>query len=337
MLIRELKNNENGLLKDFLYEAIFVPEGMDPPAKEIVEKPELKLYYEDFGKGEADYCFVAEDNDKVVGAVWTRIMNYYGHVDEKTPSFAISLSKEYRGKGIGTSLMKRMLELLKEKGFQKASLAVQKKNAAVRMYRRLGFHIVDENEEEYIMVCMLEDTKKPDTPVLRDMLESDIEDYVRWFTADTEWSDWDAPWEPLEGDEEKERRRWTEYYESVKDLPDDAIRRKYEIEADGQHIGWINCYTDLGYLENQENIPAIGLDIPCAEYRNHGCGTKAFQIYIDYLKEHGHRSFYTQTWSGNRTMMRVAEKLGFKEIHRIKDDIEIDHKKYDAVTYRLDL
>ncbi len=155
MVIRELRDNEKDLLRDFLYEAIFIPEGMEPPPRDIIERPELKLYYEDFGSGEADFCFVAEDEGKVVGAVWTRIMEDYGHVDEKTPSFAISLIKEYRGKGIGTELMKKMLGHLKDQGYKKASLAVQKSNYAVRMYEKVGFKTVDENSEEYIMVCML--------------------------------------------------------------------------------------------------------------------------------------------------------------------------------------
>ncbi|MBP5490257.1 MAG: hypothetical protein J6Y10_06625 [Lachnospiraceae bacterium] len=30
---------------------------------------------------------------------------------------------------------------------------------------------------------------------LRDMTERDIEDYVRWFTTETEWMKTDAPWE----------------------------------------------------------------------------------------------------------------------------------------------
>ena len=30
---------------------------------------------------------------------------------------------------------------------------------------------------------------------LRDMIASDIENYVRWFTTETEWMDTDAPWE----------------------------------------------------------------------------------------------------------------------------------------------
>ena len=155
MTFREIKENEYGLLKDFLYEAIFIPEGVDPPEREIIERPELKLYYEGFGTGRADHCMVADDNGRVVGAVWTRIMNDYGHVDDDTPSFAISLYKEYRGKGIGTGLMERMLELLREKGYKKASLAVQKANYAVKMYEKVGFKTIDENSEEYIMVCEL--------------------------------------------------------------------------------------------------------------------------------------------------------------------------------------
>lgn len=157
MIYRELRQNEYDLLKEFLYEAIYIPEGVDPPNKGIVEQPELALYYEGFGTGKADHCIVAEDAGKVVGAVWTRIMDDYGHVDDDTPSFAISLLKEYRSMGIGTQLMKKMLLQLKECGFEKASLAVQKENCAVRMYKKVGFDVIYENTEEYIMICDLQD------------------------------------------------------------------------------------------------------------------------------------------------------------------------------------
>lgn len=155
MLLRTLRKEETELLKDFLYEAIFIPEGVEPPDRSIIEQPELSIYYDDFGSGNADNCIAAEDNGKVIGAVWTRIMNDYGHVDNETPSFAISLYKEYRGEGIGTELMRKMISLLKEQGYKKASLAVQKANYAVKMYKKVGFKIIDENSEEYIMVCDL--------------------------------------------------------------------------------------------------------------------------------------------------------------------------------------
>ena len=154
-ILRELRKDETGLIKDFLYEAIYIPEGVEAPDKSIVEQPELALYYENFGTGKADNCIVAEADGKVVGAVWTRIMEDYGHVDDETPSFAISLYKEYRGKGIGTQMMRQMLHLLKSQGYKRASLAVQKANYAVKMYEKSGFKTVNENDEEFIMVCEL--------------------------------------------------------------------------------------------------------------------------------------------------------------------------------------
>lgn len=153
--LRELRPDETELLKVFLYEAIFIPEGVEPPARDIIMRPELKIYYENFGTGRADHCIAADDGGRVIGAVWTRIMDDYGHVDNETPSFAISLYKEYRGQGIGTQMMRKMLAQLKEKGYKQASLAVQKANYAARMYEKVGFVKVKENEEEYIMVCKL--------------------------------------------------------------------------------------------------------------------------------------------------------------------------------------
>ena len=155
IVYRFLRKNETELLKDFLYEAIYIPEGMPLPDKSIIEKPELSIYYQYFGSGKADNCIVAEKDKKVIGAVWSRIMNDYGHIDDDIPSLAISLLKQHRGQGIGTNLMKWMLKLLKHQGYEKASLAVQKENYAVIMYRKLGFKISDENDQEYIMVCEL--------------------------------------------------------------------------------------------------------------------------------------------------------------------------------------
>ncbi|MBP5279521.1 MAG: GNAT family N-acetyltransferase [Erysipelotrichaceae bacterium] len=148
MIYRNIKPEENEFLKDFLYDAIFIPEGMKAPSRDIIERPELKIYYEDFGTGKADNCIVAEDEGRIIGAVWTRIMDDYGHIDEKTPSLAISVKKDYRGQGIGKKLMSKMIELMRSQGYEKLSLSVQKTNYASKMYTDLGFRILRENEEE---------------------------------------------------------------------------------------------------------------------------------------------------------------------------------------------
>ena len=152
--IREIRENEYYVLSEFLYEAIFIPVGMEKPPKAIIEQPELQVYIADFGKSD-DWCLVAEVKEKIVGAVWVRVMDDYGHIDDETPSFAMSLYEEYRNMGIGTALMRDMLEFLKNKGYKQTSLSVQKENYAARMYQKVGFEVIDENEEECIMVCRL--------------------------------------------------------------------------------------------------------------------------------------------------------------------------------------
>lgn len=153
--IRKIAKSEYEILEDFLFEAIFIPDGVSVPPREIIYQPELQVYVSEFGKKDGDFAFVAEVSGKIVGAVWVRIMNDYGHIDDDTPSFAISLYKEYRNNGIGTALMKTMLDELKNAGYKQASLAVQKENYAVKMYKNVGFITVDENDEEYIMLCKM--------------------------------------------------------------------------------------------------------------------------------------------------------------------------------------
>ncbi len=82
-------------------------------------------------------------------------MKDYGYIDDNTPSLAISLYENYRGHGIGSALLDAMLSLLKEKGYKGVSLSVQKANYAFNMYKKAGFEIVKETNEEYIMICRL--------------------------------------------------------------------------------------------------------------------------------------------------------------------------------------
>lgn len=150
-IIRPIKEREYPLLASFLYEAIFIPEGAQAPPQSIINTPAMQVYLSGFGTQKHDKALVAEMNGTVVGAVWVRIMRDYGHINDKTPSFAISVYQAYRRLGIGTELMKKMLSILKRDGYKQASLAVQKANYAVGIYQKIGFVIVAENDEEYIM------------------------------------------------------------------------------------------------------------------------------------------------------------------------------------------
>lgn len=153
IIIREMRKEEYPLLEEFLFQAIFQKDPANPIPREEIYKPTLQVYIKDFGDRPADHCLCAEEDGRVIGAVWVRIIPGFGSIDDQTPEFAISLLPDCRGRGIGTSLMQAMLRHLKEAGFPKTSLAVQKANYAVRMYQKVGFRIIGENTEEYIMVA----------------------------------------------------------------------------------------------------------------------------------------------------------------------------------------
>ena len=147
--------SETPLLEDFLYEAIFILKGVAPPPRSIIKNEDLQVYVRDFGQSPDDKCLVAEADGKIVGAIWSRIKEDYGHIADGIPSLAISLYKEYRNQGIGTALLQQMIQLLRREGYEKVSLSVQKENYASRMYLKAGFDVLRETEEEYIMVLDL--------------------------------------------------------------------------------------------------------------------------------------------------------------------------------------
>ena len=95
-----MRSEEYCLLSDFLYEAIYIPEGIEPPPKSVIECPELQEYIVEFGNRKHDKALVAEIQGNVVGAIWVRIMNDYGHIDNDTPSLAMSVCPQYRRLGL---------------------------------------------------------------------------------------------------------------------------------------------------------------------------------------------------------------------------------------------
>ena len=159
LAIRHFNKHDFPILAKLQYEAIFIPEGVEPPPYEIIQQPEIDVYIRNFGEKQDDCCLLAEIDGKIIGGVWVRILSGeikgFGYVDDETPEFAISLFKEYRNQGIGTKLMLEMIDYLRNKGYKQCSLAVQKDNYAVKMYKNVGFKTVKEKEQEYLMVLNL--------------------------------------------------------------------------------------------------------------------------------------------------------------------------------------
>lgn len=145
--IRPMKPSEYGCLPEFLYQSIFIPEGVTSPPRDIIRDPQIFAYIKDFGSRAGDLGVAAEQNGQIIGAAWTRLMSGFGHIDEETPELAISILPEFRGLGVGTKLMKKLFSILRADGFTRLSLSVQKNNPALAFYEGLGFRITQEKPD----------------------------------------------------------------------------------------------------------------------------------------------------------------------------------------------
>jgi len=157
--IREIKVEEEMFLSDLLYEAIYQSDITKSFTKEVINVSEVQVYIKNYGTKKDDYCLVADLNGQIVGGVWVRVLageiKGYGNIDDKTPEFAISVYSEYRNQEIGVLLMKKMISYLTHNGYFQSTLSVQKENYAVKMYKKLGFEIIGENEEDFLMLLKL--------------------------------------------------------------------------------------------------------------------------------------------------------------------------------------
>lgn len=179
--------------------------------------------------------------------------------------------------------------------------------------------------------------------VLRDMREADIEDEIRWNTLETQWAQWDAPWESLEElkhfDPDAHRRAELEYLKK----PKPELRSTLEMDTEtGVHIGSTASYfvdQDFNWIPKGQpgQRRALGLDISESRYWGQGLGTQALAAWILYFLEHGEEELYLQTWSGNTRMIRCAARLGFREICRKPKLRQVGGQDFDGLTFCLDV
>ncbi len=131
------------LVRDYLYLAIYVPEGEAPPPRSVLEFPDIARYVERWGRT-GDLGLVAREpgTGLDVGAAWLRLWRRndagYGFVDEDTPELSMALRPGWRGKGIGTRLLSELLRLA-DAEYDAVSLSVSDGNPARRLYERAGF------------------------------------------------------------------------------------------------------------------------------------------------------------------------------------------------------
>ena len=181
--------------------------------------------------------------------------------------------------------------------------------------------------------------------ILRDMIETDIKDEIRWNTVETAWMDWDGP--DLQPDEPFNENNCRERCLKQLRMPKPDIRKGFEIcTIDGRHIGTVSSYPtgmDFQHLSWAEAEKSgvywctLGLSICESSLWCCGLGTQALTAFCCYYLQQGISNLRLQTWSGNIRMVRCAEKIGFREINRFVGNRHIRGSIYDGLTFQLDL
>ena len=139
-------------LWQMLYDAAHLHDEEDMSLPVLKKHPQLGKYVRDWGR-EGDLGFVAIANEidanNKIGAAWLRLFPStdpgYGYLDDRIPELAIAVLPQYRGQGVGTQLLDRLLAAAKPK-FPAISLSVRDDNPAVKLYRRFGFEAIEESE-----------------------------------------------------------------------------------------------------------------------------------------------------------------------------------------------
>jgi ribosomal protein S18 acetylase RimI-like enzyme len=146
-VIRPADAGDLPFLRAMLFEAAMWRAGVPRSAiAETVALLEIARYVEGWGRA-GDAGVIAVDGEQPVGAAWYRLFPAdrpgYGFVDERTPELSMGVLAHARGRGVGTALVRALLEQARGAGFEAISLSVEPDNPAVRLYERAGFARVD--------------------------------------------------------------------------------------------------------------------------------------------------------------------------------------------------
>ena len=153
-----LQDSDEPFLWEMLYQALYVPEGQPPFAREILSEPDIACYVKGWGRP-GDWGFLACDGGKPIGAIWLRLWTGeergYGYVDETIPEMSIAILPEYRRSGLGTRMISEVIRTA-QPDYSGISLSVVESSPARRLYERLGFLRVGKVGDSLVMLLKWE-------------------------------------------------------------------------------------------------------------------------------------------------------------------------------------
>lgn len=252
-------------------------------------------------------------------------------------SMDIKLLPSAREKGIANFVLSYALDqAFLMGGATRAWVDPHRENASSqKLYDRLGFRQanrpahLDEPGDIYIyMELSWEDWQakrgiRYKSIILRDMVEADIVDEIRWNTIETAWMDWDGP--DLQSDDPFDEGVCRAECMELLNKPKESFRRSFELDTDdGLHIGTVSCYptgADFGHMKWKEAEIrgqfwyTLGIVICEKAYWSNGYGTQALTAFCKHFLNHGKTNLRVRQYP-HGSLRRKGGICGMQPFHR---------------------
>jgi ribosomal protein S18 acetylase RimI-like enzyme len=144
--VRAATQADEQFLREMLLHAAFPLEAMKPALDEVLRDERLARYIVNWRRP-GDGGVVAEAEGQPAGAAWYRRFPRrepgYGFISEDIPELSIAVVPDMRGRGIGRTLLVRLIEQAQAEALPALSLSVSVRNpVAMRLYESVGFRPV---------------------------------------------------------------------------------------------------------------------------------------------------------------------------------------------------
>ena len=157
--VRSATQADELFLREMALHAVVEPGARKLTLDEVLQDERLARYIRDWRRP-GDGGVVAEADGNPVGAAWYRRFSRnepgYGFISEDIPEVSIAVVPEMRGRGIGRTLLVRLIDQARAEALPALSLSVSIHNpVAMRLYASLGFLTVAGDGDHPTMLVQL--------------------------------------------------------------------------------------------------------------------------------------------------------------------------------------
>jgi ribosomal protein S18 acetylase RimI-like enzyme len=128
--------------------------GVFPAMRDVETRPEF-FHYTVVVPERGDFGYVAEHSTEVIGLVWAQNLPPedpgYGFLAGDTPEVSLWVRADWRGRGLGRALLRRVQHGARAREVPRLSLSVEADNYAKKLYLAEGFREVPGREADGVM------------------------------------------------------------------------------------------------------------------------------------------------------------------------------------------